>query len=519
MMTMVCVQVFGQLSPGDLSEAHAHLEGLSNCTQCHILGEKVSNEKCLDCHQTIKTRIDQKKGYHSSTEIAGKECIICHSDHHGRKFEMIRFDKQNFDHTLTGYQLLGAHNNQTCEKCHKTKFIANNEIKKKKNTFLGLEQQCISCHADYHQNTLSTSCLNCHTNDHFKPASKFDHNKTNYQLLGKHQEIDCNKCHVKEIRNGSEFQVFKGIEHANCNSCHQDIHNNKFGQDCKKCHSEQSFLSIIGISTFDHSRTNFQLEGPHRYLKCEACHKTKYTDPIRHIRCADCHDDYHNNQFAKQGSKPDCIMCHNKNSFSNSNFTIEQHNEGNFQLQGAHLAIPCFECHKKEDNWNFRNIGEQCSDCHTDVHKDYISNTYYPEENCEYCHSLNNWREVNKFNHSLTKFELTGEHKKLSCRNCHFKNENGVDSQRFRGLPTECVNCHTDIHSQQFEKEGITNCTSCHNTTNWLAGLFDHNNARFKLDGKHKDVACFKCHKPVITGQKTYIKYKFNDFRCEVCHQ
>ena len=54
-----------QISPGDLSTLHAHLEGLSNCTKCHVLGNKVSNEKCLACHIEIQTAISLNKGYHS----------------------------------------------------------------------------------------------------------------------------------------------------------------------------------------------------------------------------------------------------------------------------------------------------------------------------------------------------------------------------------------------------------------------------------------------------------------------
>ena len=50
--------LFAQISPGDLAQPHAHLEGMSNCTKCHILGEKVSNDLCLDCHTELKTRID-----------------------------------------------------------------------------------------------------------------------------------------------------------------------------------------------------------------------------------------------------------------------------------------------------------------------------------------------------------------------------------------------------------------------------------------------------------------------------
>jgi uncharacterized paraquat-inducible protein A len=54
--------LFSQISPGELSQAHAHLEGMSKCTQCHTLGDKVSNIKCLACQTEIKERIDQQKG-------------------------------------------------------------------------------------------------------------------------------------------------------------------------------------------------------------------------------------------------------------------------------------------------------------------------------------------------------------------------------------------------------------------------------------------------------------------------
>jgi len=521
----LAVLIFGgyhalaQLSPGDLSDAHAHLEGLSNCTQCHILGEKVSNEKCLNCHSELKNRVDQQKGYHSSTEVKGKQCIACHSDHHGKKFEMIRFDKTTFDHKLAGYELLGAHSKQECNKCHKPGFIANKEIKKKNYTFLGLNQKCLTCHDDYHQNTLSQTCSNCHTFEKFKPASKFNHDKSKFPLLGKHAKVECAKCHKKETRNGENFQVFAGIKSANCTDCHKDVHNNKFGQTCTKCHSEESFHIIKGMSSFDHSKTNFQLVGQHRYIKCADCHKTKYTDPIKHNRCADCHKDYHNNQFAVQGQSPDCKQCHNNTKFAGSTFTIEDHNKGKFILEGAHLATPCFACHKKEEKWNFRQIGEKCNDCHQDIHKKNIDSKFYPEENCKTCHSVNAWSEIKTFNHSLTRFELTGAHIKTDCIACHFKTENGKKVQQFRNLSIECIGCHNDIHQGQFEENDKIECQKCHETVQWKPSKFDHNTAQFKLDGKHKDVACIKCHKPVISKQETYIQYKIKDFRCEACHK
>ncbi|MGA8264330.1 MAG: hypothetical protein WB779_07810, partial [Ignavibacteriaceae bacterium] len=66
--------IYAQLSPGDLTKAHANLEGLSNCTKCHELGDKVTNTKCLDCHKDINSLLVKNMGYHSSPEVKNKEC-------------------------------------------------------------------------------------------------------------------------------------------------------------------------------------------------------------------------------------------------------------------------------------------------------------------------------------------------------------------------------------------------------------------------------------------------------------
>ncbi len=342
---------YAQLSPGDLSEAHAHLEGMSNCTECHTLGEKVANNNCLACHTHLKKRIDEDKGYHASKAILGKDCVSCHSDHHGRKFEMIRFDKNSFDHRLTGYELEGAHQKQDCNGCHKKDFIINPDIKKKKKTFLGLGTDCLACHEDQHQKSLSSDCISCHDFTAFKPVSKFNHNNAKFRLLGKHQEVDCNKCHKSTTVNGKAFQQFTGLKFESCTDCHKDVHLNKFGQNCIQCHSEQSFHIIKGMSSFDHSRTRFQLVDKHQTVACKDCHKTKLTDPIKHSRCADCHLDYHQGQFMTTSTQSDCSDCHSTRGFVGSSFTIERHKESEFPLQGAHMATPCFVCHKKENKW------------------------------------------------------------------------------------------------------------------------------------------------------------------------
>ena len=71
---------------------------------------------------------------------------------------------------------------------------------------------------------------------------------------------------------------------------------------------------------------------------------------------------------------------------------------------------------------------------------------------------------------------------------------------------------------QRFEIEGVNDCSRCHVFENWKPSKFDHSTTRFALDGKHKNVACEKCHKPTQQGELTIVQYKLNEFKCETCH-
>ena len=518
---VVIAGVKGQISPGDLAEPHAHLEGISNCTKCHLLGKNVSGEKCLECHKLLKSRVDAGKGYHTSSEVKGKECIECHSDHHGRKFELIRFDTEQFDHDLTGYTLEGKHAETQCKDCHKKENIQLADARDKKYTYLGLDQVCLSCHEDYHQESLGKDCISCHGFEKFKPAEKFDHADSKFKLVGKHQDVACDKCHKTVISNGKEMQQFTGLQFASCVNCHEDVHNNRFGQNCAECHTEESFKKIRGIETFDHSATGFLLEGKHVNVQCKKCHTGSYTEPVKHDLCADCHKDYHQKQFETNGQSPDCKTCHTVNGFSPSTYTLEKHNESAFPLKGAHIATPCFVCHLQESSnrWEFENIGLRCVDCHEDIHEPYLDKKYYPEATCKSCHSESRWSEID-FDHNKTEYKLEGKHATQTCRSCHFAETNGEVHQRFSKLTTTCTQCHNDIHYKQFEARGETGCVSCHDYENWKASKFDHNKTQFSLGGAHQNVACKECHKPVQTAENTtYILYKIPSFKCADCHK
>lgn len=511
-----------QLSPGKLSKAHAHLEGLTNCTKCHVLGEKEITSKCLECHTEIKKLMDAGRGYHASEEVKGNDCQLCHGEHFGRDFELVYVDTQYFEHQLTGFELQGKHAEIKCLDCHKSELIQSGISKKKEgHTWLGLDTGCLSCHTDFHQNTLSNNCLSCHNQEAFRPAPKFEHASTDFPLVGKHQTVDCEKCHLTEQRNGEKFQQFEGVSFTSCTDCHEDVHRNRFGNDCRKCHNENSFNSVEGLSDFNHEPTGFPLRGMHRAVQCNKCHTSgNYTKNLQYQRCTDCHSDYHENQFAENGISPDCSECHTVNGFFHTSFGIEEHNRRNFALDGAHLATPCLSCHKKnpQEKWDFDNMGNQCVDCHKNIHENYMNTKYLADKGCENCHSVSIWNEI-RFDHSQTDFQLQGKHTGVSCRECHFipSPENRL-KQQFTWASQSCTNCHKDIHNGQFKNEGKTDCLRCHVFNHWNPEKFNHNTARFPLDGKHKALECNQCHKTKSVSDTNYIVYKFKDISCASCH-
>lgn len=508
---------FSQISPGDLTTAHADLEGLSNCTQCHELGEKVDNDKCLDCHEAIKTLIINRQGYHSSDEVRNKNCWDCHSEHHGRNFRIVNFNPNSFNHNKTGYKLERAHTKIDCEKCHRSKNISDIEIKKRSGTYLGLDKNCFSCHEDYHQNTLDDNCVNCHNTVAFRPAASFNHNAAKFKLTGSHKNVECSKCHPKEKRNGKDFQVFKGLNFTSCRSCHEDIHKGRFGKNCSTCHNTISFNKIIKGS-FSHDKTDFPLTGRHSIVDCESCHKQNLRIELKHEKCTDCHYDYHKTQFVKNDMVMDCIECHNEYGFRPSLFSIDDHKQTIFELTGAHLATPCESCHLADENWRFRNIGKTCIDCHNNIHEEELNVKFIPNYDCTVCHNTKTWSTLS-FDHTQTEFELFGKHSTISCSDCHVRIINERKQILFSSIDEDCESCHEDVHEGQFKEENeITGCHRCHSFEDWTPDNFNHDATKFPLEGAHKNVDCSQCHPKEKKNNRTFIRFKLESFKCADCH-
>jgi nitrate/TMAO reductase-like tetraheme cytochrome c subunit len=490
---------------------------MSNCTKCHSIGSQVKNNECLTCHADITLLQKENRGFHSSEDVKHKNCVRCHSEHHGRNFRIVNINTKLFDHSKTAFTLSGKHAKIDCFDCHTPKYLTEEKYKKRKGTFLGLKTTCITCHNDNHQGSLGTNCESCHGMESFKPAVKFDHNKTKFILTGAHQNIDCSKCHVTVVKNEQKYQRFKGLDFVNCSSCHQDYHQGKFGINCNSCHVTESFRVIKNLESFDHSKTNYKLLGKHANVECKQCHTKGLKIKPKYDKCIDCHNDYHKGDFIKNNSPTDCNVCHNLNGFQLTSYTIEEHAKTNFKLTGAHLAVPCQVCHYKNEKWNFKFDKKKCSSCHSEVHGGSIPSVLLNDGDCLSCHTTNQWREV-KYDHSFTKFPLLGNHLKQSCTKCHIRNEFERRIIISFKKKSECVECHLDVHVGQFMVNGIVKCESCHQFNNWNTEKFDHNKTLFPLGGAHSKVSCYKCHKQVVDEKGKYNKYKFGEVKCVLCH-
>jgi hypothetical protein len=526
---------YGQLSPGDLHKTHAQLEGLENCTKCHAEGKKLDPDLCLQCHQMLKEKINSGEGLHANSDF--KSCETCHVEHQGRNYDLIYWKQgiKSFNHTLTGYNLTGSHVNIDCRKCHSSEKITDVKTIRDANkdpdrTFLGLSQNCISCHINEHRGQLSEQCQTCHSTDKWKPASQFDHNKSAFKLTGKHIVVDCQKCHPtledKPVKDDASYAKLKNINHRYCTDCHTDIHKNRFGSNCVKCHSTAGWHGKAGTN-FNHDRTNYPLKGRHRNIQCNICHKPGLPLKIRkYSACKDCHSDYHNKQFIQREQKGACEECHSVDGFSPSSFTIGMHAKTSYPLKGAHLAIPCFACHKKTNRKiTFKFKSARCQTCHIDPHSGEVDQYLFKissitnSAGCEHCHDETSW-SANQFDHSQTKFSLEGKHITTECGRCHEKSSQGL--VKIKNISTICQSCHVDIHLGQFKETdgtGLVKCDKCHAPNNWQASKFDHNtHSKFKLDGRHKSVKCGECHIQTEINELKFIRYRPMRTECKSCH-
>ena len=189
-----------------LAGSHANLA----CGSCHVNNVyKGTPKNCFACHASRDAHGGQ----------FGTDCGACHKP--------TKWADVTFDHGATNFPLTGLHNNVLCSSCH------TNGIYK------GTPTNCYACHAsrDKHNGQFGTNCGSCHTTSGWANVT-FDHQNTNFPLVGHHAQLACTSCH----KNG----VYQGTPVA-CIACHadKDKHNGQNGTDCSICHTPKDWGEVI----------------------------------------------------------------------------------------------------------------------------------------------------------------------------------------------------------------------------------------------------------------------------------
>ncbi len=283
------------------------------------------------------------------------------------------------------------------------------------------------------------------------------------------------------------------------------------------------------------SRSHQSLKGT---TNCTTCHRLAAGESK--FKCVDCHSEIasriaarrglHASYNLKAGSSQDCVRCHSEHNGEDSpliewDIKTFDHKQTGYVLEGKHAGLACSRCHNAEHvlpsehlairvkdlNKTFLGISPNCVTCHQDQHKGRLG------ENCLQCHGYNDWKTVSvgRFDHSQTRFPLTGLHAQVACQKCHKPGPDNIP--RYAGIAFgTCSDCHSDPHRGSFTQ----GCQACHNTSGWkrvsaqaVNERFDHSNTKFPLLGKHATVECTQCHaggdfkKPLVFQ------------KCADCHQ
>jgi hypothetical protein len=440
-------------------------------------------------------------GTHSPHGNLNLACQNCHTADAWKPIRAV----PEFDHNQTKYPLRGMHTSVACTGCH-VRLV-----------FTNVGQRCQDCHADIHKRQLGANCEHCHTVLGWQVSIRQVQGHNNrFPLTGAHATVDCDACHKGGAT--SQFQTMS----TECYSCHsadfKSANDPKhasggFSTNCTLCHGTDTWLN----ANFDHAAAGFPLTAAHAVPPrlCADCHINNNFS-LSSTACVTCHlKDYQsaaNPDHVAAGFAQTCAQCHNTTSWSNASFN---HSLTNFPLTGMHTVPPrqCADCHVAN---NYSLNTATCVSCHL---KDYQGTTNpnhvtsnFPQ-GCDQCHNTSSWLNAT-FNHTSTGFALTGSHMvpPRQCADCHINNNYSLTS-------TSCYSCHQQDYTNALSPinhvaAGLpTTCETCHDTSQWIDGTFNHASTGFQLTGAHTvpPRGCTDCH---INSN-----YSLNSTLCYSCHQ
>ncbi len=248
--------------------------------------EKITSDECTTCHFDVHNE-----------QFKGQICDACHSVEKGWKDHLFKHESEKYK----GFKLVGNHKEVECEKCHKRSEVSYTEFDKQKTLQLGLftsldSETCGNCHFDVHIGQFKDQkCDACHTPEKEWKEKTFTHENEKYEgykLEGKHQKVECEKCHIRSEVNYTEFDkqktvqigLFKPLKNETCGDCHKNGHEEKFKEidqlenvACTECHSvEREFNDRIYKHKEDSRYFKYNRDAQVQEKDCAACH---FCDP------------------------------------------------------------------------------------------------------------------------------------------------------------------------------------------------------------------------------------------------
>ncbi len=292
------------------------------------------------------------------------------------------------------------------------------------------------------------------------------------------------------------------------------------GSNCSQCHG--GWFTNMNDSCLEcHEEISEQLDG-HTGL-----HGVLANDGAR---CATCHSEHHGPGFAPV----------NRRSFVIAGFDGPEkfdHARIGFDMNGAHLALECAECHEHaadavlaKGTTRFIGLDKSCTTCHEDPHKGEMAVA------CTSCHGQEKWDALHSDDH-VRFLPLVGGHGDVGCRDCHAEGAEfsletlGTAEEEPRGRV--CIACHESKHAPSFVEKAAAlaksevgaSCVTCHAADHEtfrddrLSALTveQHAASGFALAAPHDAQKCVDCHDPALADFAKRYPGRDAD-RCSACH-
>ncbi len=278
------------------------------CAQCHNTTfspsgpYNLTSKACATCHMTDFNGTTNPSHVQSGFPTT---CDQCHTT--------TNWLGATFNHTATGFALVGFHATLQCTQCHNTTFSPSGPYSLTSTT-------CITCHQTDYNGTnapphaavgFPTTCDACHNFNNWQGAT-FNHNNTTFPLTGAHATaaVTCLMCHVN-----NNYTTLS----TTCDGCHDAVYLSTtnpnhtsagFPKTCDTCHTTTAWTG----ATFNH--TYFNLNHGNANGVCATCH----TNPSNYLvfQCTGCHGNNnaanfnHPNVSGYVYNSVNCYQCHGK---------------------------------------------------------------------------------------------------------------------------------------------------------------------------------------------------------------